>query len=52
MEYFHQILLAYTVLHCRDTGIQNKDNASQSMSVASHGSLVKMGITLEPHDLF
>ena len=24
---FHQILLAYTVLHCLETGIQNKDKA-------------------------
>ena len=40
MEYFHQILLAYTVLHCLDTGIQNKDNASPSISVTGHGKLV------------
>ena len=37
MEYFHQILLAYTVLHLLDTGIQNKDNASPSISVAGRG---------------
>ena len=52
MEYFHQILLAYTVLHCLDTGIQNKDKSSLSISVAGHGVLVKMCITLEPHGLF
>ena len=34
---FHQILLAYADLHCLDTGIQNKDNASPSISVAGHG---------------
>ena len=37
MECFHQILLAYTVLHCLDTGIQNKDKASPSISVTGHG---------------
>ena len=52
MEYFHQILLAYTVLHFLNTGIQNKDNASPSISVADHGKLVKTCITLEPHGLF
>ena len=36
-RYFHQILIAYIVLHCLDTGIQNKDNASPSISVAGHG---------------
>ena len=30
-------LLAYTVLHSLITGIQNKDNASPSISVAGHG---------------
>ena len=52
MEYFHQILLAYTFLHCLDTGIQNKDKASLSISVTGNGKLVKMRITLEPHGLF
>ena len=52
MEYFHQILLAYTDLHCLDTGIQNKDNASPSISVAGHVKLVKICITLEPHGIF
>ena len=52
MEYFHQILIAYTVLHCLDTGIQNKDKASPSISEASHGKLVKMRTTLEPRGLF
>ena len=52
MEYFHQTLLAYTVFHCLDTGIQNKDKASPNISVAGHGKLVKMRITLEPHGLF
>ena len=41
---FHQILLAYTDLHCLDTGIQNKDNASSSISVAGHGYLVKITV--------
>ena len=31
MEYVHQILLAYTVLHSLETGIQIKDNASPSI---------------------
>ena len=52
MEYFHQILLAYTVLHCPDNGIQNKDKASSSISVVGHGKLVRISSTLEPHGLF
>ena len=52
MEYFHQILLAYIFLHCLDTGIQNKDKASPSISVTGNGKLVKMRITFEPHGLF
>ena len=51
MEYFHEILLAYTVLHCLDTGIQNKDNASPSIHVAGHGELVKMCFNLEPQSI-
>ena len=50
MEYFHQILLTYTVLHFLETGIQNKDNASPSINVAGH--MVKMCITLQSHGLF
>ena len=52
MEYFNQILLVFTVLHCLDTGIQNKDNVSPSISVARYVKLVKMHFTLEPHGLF
>ena len=37
MECFHQILLAYTVLHCLDNDIQNKNKASPSIIVAGHG---------------
>ena len=34
---FSSILLAYSVLHCLDIDIQNKDNASPSIGVAGHG---------------
>ena len=34
---FSSNLLAYTVLHCLDTGIQNKDKASPSTSVTGLG---------------
>ena len=46
MEYFHQILPAYKVLHCLDTGIQNNDKASPSISEAGHGFLVKCALPL------
>ena len=49
MEYFIKFC---TALHCLDTGIQNKDTASPSISVADHGQLVKIHITLETHGLF
>ena len=37
MIYFHQILIAYIVLHCLDTGMQFKDKASSSIGVVGHG---------------
>ena len=52
MEYLHLIVLAYTVLHCLDTYIQDKNKASPSISEAGHGKLVKMLTTLKLHGLF
>ena len=35
--YFDQILLTLTFIHCLDTGMQNGDEASQSIGRAGHG---------------
>ena len=51
MVYFHPILLAHTVLHYLDTGMQAEDNVLPSTSVAGHGVLAKMCIALEPHGI-
>ena len=52
MLYCDQILHTYIFYHCLDTGLQNGDEASLSISPAGRGQLVKMLITLEPHDIF
>ena len=43
---FDQILHTYKFGHCRDTGMQNSDNALLSISRG------QMLITLEQHDIF
>ena len=48
----HGILSANFACSRLDTGMQNKDNASPSISVAGHGLLVKMCIAIEPHGIF
>ena len=52
MVYFDQILHTYSFEHCFDTGMQNGDEASSSISPFGSGHLVKMLITLEPHGIF
>ena len=50
--YFDRLLHTHTPQHCQDTGMQNGDEASMSVSLASRGQLVKMLIILEPHGIF
>ena len=52
MVFFDQILHTYTLLHCLDTGMKNDNEALRSVSLAGHGQIVKMLITLEPHVSF
>ena len=52
MVYCDKILHTYTCLHCLDTGMQNGDESSPSISPAGRGHLVKMLITLGPHGIF
>ena len=52
MVYFDQILHTYTFEYYLDTCMQNDDEALLSISLADHGQLVKMFITLEPHGIF
>ena len=52
MVYFDQILHSYTFKHCQDTGMQNGDEASLSISPAVRGQLVKMLITVELRGIF
>ena len=47
MVYFDQISHTYTIYHCLDTGMQNGDEASPSISAADSAQLMKMFLTLE-----
>ena len=51
MVYFDQNL-PFKSKHCLDTGMQNRDEASQSISPAGRGQLMIMLITLEPHYIY
>ena len=51
MVYFDQSSLAYTFKHCLETGLQNHDESSSSISPASRDQFVKMLITLEPQGI-
>ena len=42
MVYFDQILLTYTFEHCLATGMQNGNDALQSIGLAGIGQLVKV----------
>ena len=46
MVYFDQNLHDYTFLYCLDTGMQNDDEVLLSISLTSHGQLLKMLILL------
>ena len=52
MVYFDQILYTYTFKYCLNTGMQDGDDASPTISPAGRGQLMKMFITLEPHGIF
>ena len=52
MVYFDKILHTYACQHCPVTGMQNGNDALLSIVLADQGLLVKMLITLEPHDIF
>ena len=52
MVYLGQFFLTYAFKDNLTTGIQNGDEALQSISLASRGLLVIMLITLEQHDIF
>ena len=49
---FLSIFVYLYILHCLDTGMRNDDEALMSISLACHGQLVKMLITLQPHGIF
>ena len=44
-------ILYILTLHCLDNDLQNDDEALLSISLAGHGLLVNMLITLEPHGI-
>ena len=52
MVYLDQSLHTYTFKHYLDTGMQNDNEASLSISPVDRGHLVTMLITLEPHGIF
>ena len=49
MVNFDQIVNTYTFYYCIETGVQNEDEASPSISPAGHGQLVKTLIAFEPY---
>ena len=52
MVYFDQIFHTYTFYHCQETGIQNGDETSLSISPGGRGQFVKMLIALGRHGIF
>ena len=53
MVYFDQILHTHAFQHCLTTGMRVlMEEALLSISATSHGQLVKVLITLEPHGIF
>ena len=52
MVYLNQILHTNLFIHCPATGMQNCDDASQSINSVGRGILVNILITINKYDIF